>query len=66
MYFISSLSLLAMSEEDVRDALQTWVSRHCCYSSQAAQNMHIEKIEATMALYVSSTGTHSFPFFLGR
>ena len=47
-----------MSEEEVRDALLTWVLRHCCYGSKAAQHMHIKKIEATMALYVSCIQTH--------
>ena len=42
-----------MNEEDVREALLTWVSGHTCYGSKAAQDMHIKKIEATMALHVS-------------
>ena len=58
-------SLLGMSEEDVRDALLTWVSQRCCYGSQAAQHMYIKKIEPTMALYVSCIHTHSFTCFLG-
>ena len=33
---------MAMSKEDVRDALLAWVSRHWCYSSKAGKEMHIK------------------------
>lgn len=48
-------SVPLLSETEAREALVKHVAQRCCYGKQAAQNMQINKINASAAFQVSET-----------
>ena len=47
------LRATAVSEEEARDALLSYVSEHCCFGKGAARDMEIEDVTASSAYHVS-------------
>ena len=54
-YNDSCLRATAVSEEEARDALLSYVAEHCCFGKGAARDMEIEDVTASSAYHVSDS-----------
>ena len=50
----------AVSEEEARDALLSYVAEHCCFGKGAARDMEIEDVTASSAYHVSHSARISY------
>ena len=54
------LRATAVSEEEARDALLSYVAEHCCFGKGAARDMEIEDVTASSAYHVSHSARISY------
>ena len=57
-----NLRATAISEDQARDALLTFVAENCCYGKKAAKDMDIKDIAQSSAYHVSAEITFPIRF----